>query len=130
MDNVIKLANGRQLTLREAACNCSVMTCGLSRVNYQRCQCKIAAKNTDLNTINHAIQEQIIGESVVYKSINSVMNLEKAVNYPTALFNLLDLSEVSQHRLINSKSKRRIILLHNINPSRLCNGTRHAVNKL
>lgn len=104
-------------------------------VNYKNhqwlCQrATLTAKNTDLNTINHAIQEQIIGESVVYKSINSVMNLEKAVNYPTALFNLLDLSEVSQHRLINSKSKRRIILLHNINPSRLCNGTRHAVNKL
>lgn len=76
----------------------------------------MTAKNTDLNTINHAIQEQIIGESVVYKSINSVMNLKEAKNYPTALFNLLDLSEVSQHRLINSKS--------------LCNGNRHVVNKL
>jgi len=41
MDNVIKLKDGRQLTLREAASNSSV-----SRLQgYQRCHCKTGRNN-------------------------------------------------------------------------------------
>jgi len=56
-------------------------------------------KNTDLNAINYAVQEQIPGESVIYKSIDSVMNPEEVVNYPTEFFNSLDLSGVPLYRL-------------------------------
>lgn len=41
MDNVIKLADGRQLTLREVASNNSVA----SPRRYQRCHCKTSCNN-------------------------------------------------------------------------------------
>ncbi|XP_060879629.1 uncharacterized protein LOC132951719 [Metopolophium dirhodum] len=41
MDNVIKLADGRQLTLREAASNSSVA----GPQGYQRCHCKTGCNN-------------------------------------------------------------------------------------
>jgi len=41
MDNVIKLADGRQLTLREAFSNSSVV----GPQGYQRCHCKTGCNN-------------------------------------------------------------------------------------
>jgi len=69
----------------------------------------LAAKNTDVNAINYAIQEQIPSESVIYKFINRVMNLKEVVNYSIEFLNLLDFSGVSPHRLSPT------ILLRNIN---------------
>lgn len=89
----------------------------------------LAAKNTDVNAINYAIHEQIAGESVTYKSIDSVMNADEILNYPIEFLNSLDLSGVPPHRL-SLKIGAPIILLRNINPPRLCNGTRLAVKKL
>jgi ATP-dependent DNA helicase PIF1 len=89
----------------------------------------LAATNTDVNAINHAIQEQIAGDSVTYKSIDSVMNADEVVNYPIEFLNSLDLPGVPPHKL-SLKVGVPIILLRNINPPRLCNGTRLAVKKL
>jgi len=43
--------------------------------------------------INYVIQKQITGESLIYKSIDSVMNPEEIVNYPTEFLNFLDFLE-------------------------------------
>lgn len=89
----------------------------------------LAAKNNDVNAINYAIQEQIAGDCVTYKSIDSVMNADEVVNYPIEFLNSLDLPGVPPH-ILSLKIGTPIILLRNINPPRLCNGTRLAVKRL
>lgn len=43
----------------------------------------LAAKNVDVNEMNFQIQEKIAGELKNYKSVDSVTNEDKVVNYPT-----------------------------------------------
>lgn len=62
------------------------------------------------------------GESVTYKSIDSVMTEEEILNYQIELLNFLD--------LMSLKIGAPIVILRIINPSILRNGTRHAVKKL
>ncbi|XP_003739165.2 uncharacterized protein LOC100908203, partial [Galendromus occidentalis] len=83
----------------------------------------------DVQGINIKIQNEIPGEATTYKSIDTVMNEEEIVNYPTEFLNSLDLPGVPPHDL-TLKLGVPIILLRNINPPRLCNGTRLSVQSL
>lgn len=89
----------------------------------------LAAKNVDVNAININIQNMLPGETAVYKSVDTVMNQDEVVNYPVEFLNSLDLPGLPPH-IINMKIGVPIILLRNINPPRLCNGTRLVVKKL
>ena len=57
------------------------------------------------------------------------MNQDEATNYPTEFLNSLDLPGMPPHELI-LKIGVPIILLRNINPPRLCNGTRLSIKKM
>ena len=59
----------------------------------------LAAKNIDVNELNFKIQEQITGESRIYKSIDSATNLGYVVNYPPEFLNSLDLPGLPPHNL-------------------------------
>lgn len=89
----------------------------------------LAAKNTDVNATNFTIQNEIPGEVATYKSIDTVMNQDEVVNYPTEFLNSLDLPGMPPH-VLTLKIGVPIILLRNINPPRLCNGTRLAVKRM
>ncbi|XP_067140991.1 ATP-dependent DNA helicase pif1-like [Centruroides vittatus] len=89
----------------------------------------LAAKNNDVNDINFSIQNRIPGELTTYKSIDTVMNQDEIVNYPTEFLNSLDLPGMPPH-ILTLKIGVPIILLRNINPPRLCNGTRLSVKKM
>lgn len=89
----------------------------------------LAAKNIDVNEIYMNIQFNVPGEATTYKSIDTVMEQEEAVNYPTEFLNSLDLPGFPPH-VLKLKIGVPIILLRNINPPRLCNGTRLTVKKL
>ncbi|GFX77249.1 ATP-dependent DNA helicase [Trichonephila clavipes] len=89
----------------------------------------LSAKNIDVNTINFIIQHGIPSETTTYKSIDTVENQDEVVNYPTEFLNSLDLPGIPPHVLI-LKIGVPIILLRNINPPRLCNGTRLSVKKM
>lgn len=43
----------------------------------------LAAKNNDVNAINFKIQNELPGEAKTYKSVDTVMSQDEAVNYPT-----------------------------------------------
>ncbi|XP_077283117.1 uncharacterized protein LOC143909090 [Arctopsyche grandis] len=88
-----------------------------------------AAKNIDVYAINFCIQNEIPGEATTYKSIDTIMTQDEVVNYPTEFLNSLDLPGMPSRVLI-LKIGALIILLRNINPPRLCNGTRLSVKKL
>ncbi len=89
----------------------------------------LAAKNDDINAINFSIQNEIPGEATAYKSIDTVMNQDEVVNYPTEFLNSLDLPGMPPH-ILTLKIGVPITLLQNINPPRLCNGTRFSAKKM
>ncbi|XP_065370863.1 uncharacterized protein LOC135963006 [Calliphora vicina] len=89
----------------------------------------LAAKNIDVNSINSNILNTIDGNLKIYKSIDTVTNIEDVVNYPVEFLNSLDLPGFPPHDL-QLKIGAPIILLRNIDPPRLCNGTRLIVKKL
>jgi ATP-dependent DNA helicase PIF1 len=66
---------------------------------------------------------------VSYKSIDTVCNATEAVNYLTEFSYLLDLPGKPPHNL-QLKLQFPLILLRNLNPPRLCNGTRLVIKKL
>lgn len=51
----------------------------------------------NVNAINTNIQNMLPGEVTTYKSVNTVMNQDEAVNYPTELLNSLDLHKLPKH---------------------------------
>lgn len=89
----------------------------------------LAPKNLHVNAINFQIQEKLPGEATLYKSVDSAMNQDDAVNYPLEFLNSLDPPGMPPHCL-NLKVGSSIILLRNLNAPKLCNGTRLAVKKL
>jgi len=89
----------------------------------------LAAKNNDVNANNFRIQNKIPGDLTTYKSIDTVTNQDEVVNYSTEFLNSLDLPGMPP-QVLSSKIGVPIILLRNINPPRLCNGTRLSVKKL
>jgi ATP-dependent DNA helicase PIF1 len=88
----------------------------------------LAAKNNDVNAINCSIQNEIPGETTTYKSIDTVMNQDEVFSYPIEFLNSLDLPGMPPH-VFTLKNVVPFILLRNINPPRLCNGTRLLVKK-
>ncbi|XP_003743823.1 ATP-dependent DNA helicase PIF6-like [Galendromus occidentalis] len=89
----------------------------------------LAPTNRDVDDINLSIQEEIPGCEETYKSIDTVLHQDDAVNYPTEFLNSLDLPGMPPH-LLRLKEGVTIICLRNIHPPRLCNGTRLSVKKL
>jgi hypothetical protein len=89
----------------------------------------LAAKNVVVNELYLKIQHLLPGDLVSYKSIDTVCDVTEAVNYPTEFLNSLDLPGMPQHNL-QLKVGSPIILLRNLNPSRLCNGTLLVIKKL
>ncbi|XP_050338325.1 ATP-dependent DNA helicase PIF6-like [Bactrocera neohumeralis] len=89
----------------------------------------LAPKNVNVNDINFEIQEKLPGVVTSYKSFDSAMNQDDAVNYPIEFLNSLEPPGMPPHCL-NLKIGSSIILLRNLNAPKLCNGTRLAVKKL
>ncbi|XP_015378227.1 PREDICTED: ATP-dependent DNA helicase pif1-like [Diuraphis noxia] len=89
----------------------------------------LAAKNVDVNDLNFKIQQQLPGNFVLYKSIDTVCDTNAILNYPAEFLNSLDLPGMPLYHL-QLKVGSPIILLRNLNPPRLCNGTRLVIKKL
>ncbi|GFX77383.1 ATP-dependent DNA helicase [Trichonephila clavipes] len=87
----------------------------------------IAAKKKDIYQLfNNIIQSRIQNETVTYKSVDTVVEVDEAVNYPAEFLNPLDLPGISPH-ILQLKVGVPIMMLQNINQPKLCNGTRLAV---
>ena len=90
----------------------------------------LAPKNDAVEAINKKLLEKIptTGE-YVYKSIDSVTDIANAVQYPPEFLNTIDLPGIPPHKL-HLKPGVPIMLLRNLEPPKLCNGTRMLVRKL
>ncbi|XP_044591378.1 ATP-dependent DNA helicase PIF1-like [Cotesia glomerata] len=89
----------------------------------------LAAKNVDVDEINFQIQQLLPGDLMSFKSIDTVVNENESVNFPTEFLNSLDIPGMPPHNLqLNIGSP--MILLRNLNPPQLCNGTRLIIKKI
>lgn len=77
-----------------------------------------------LHSTNNSFQQER-----VYYSIDTVLNEEDATNYPIEFLNSINSSSVPAHEL-RLKLGVPIMLLRNLAPPKLCNGTRLIVRRL
>ncbi|XP_008186657.1 uncharacterized protein LOC103310364 [Acyrthosiphon pisum] len=74
----------------------------------------LAPKNVHVNAINYLIQEKLPGAVTSYKSVESALNEDDAINYPVEFLNSLEPPGMPPHCL-NLKVGSSIILLRNLN---------------
>lgn len=74
----------------------------------------LAAKNEDVDDLNAIIQNFIPGQLFSFKSVDTVINQDDFVNYPTEFLNSLELPGLPPHNL-QLKIGSVIIMLRNIN---------------
>lgn len=89
----------------------------------------LATKNEVVNRINEIVQNMIPGHETIYKSIDTMVNENETVNFPTEFLNSLDVQGMPLH-CVKLKIGSPIILLRNLDAPKLCNGTRLCVKQL
>ncbi|KAF0769767.1 ATP-dependent DNA helicase [Aphis craccivora] len=70
----------------------------------------LVAKKYDVNTINITIVNEMLGDTTSYQSIDTVMNQDKVVKYPTKSLKSLDLLDIPLH-ILTLKFSMTIIVL-------------------
>lgn len=91
----------------------------------------LATKNDAVNELNHVIQNRLDDNrpSRTYHSVDSTVSQEEAVHYPIEFLNSLSVPGLPPHEL-TLKVGSPIMLLRNLQPPKLCNGTRLSVKRL
>ena len=102
--------------------------------NYQKPDylCKraiLASLNATVARINSTILEWIPAEAMTFKSIDSVMDRNQAALYPVELLNCIHPPGFPAH-MLDLKVGAIIMLIRNLDPPKLCNGTRLCITKL
>lgn len=89
----------------------------------------LAPRNDQVTSLNISIQHKLPGPVTTYKSIDTVIDQEQAVNYPVEFLNSLEPSGMPPHQLF-LKVGSPIMMLRNLTAPKLCNGTRLIVKHL
>ena len=92
-------------------------------------RCILTPKNDNVYIINQNLLNKFPGEMKVYRSIDRVQKEEEVVDYPIEFLNSIKLSGLSDHKL-TLKVGAPIMLLRNLNPPKLCNGSRLIITNL
>ncbi|KAL8580065.1 hypothetical protein ACOMHN_065114 [Nucella lapillus] len=88
----------------------------------------LAPTNEAVTQVNRQLLSQLPSEEQVYKSVDSVLD-EEAIHYPVEFLNALEPAGMPPHKL-SLKLETPVMLLRNLQPPRLCNGTRLTVNQM
>lgn len=89
----------------------------------------VAPRNDAVNEINKMIIEKVPGDFKCFKSIDTVCNTEDTVHYPQEFLNSLNPAGLPPHEL-KLKVGTPIMLLRNLSPPNMCNGTRLLIKEL
>lgn len=89
----------------------------------------LAPLNSTVHFTNEKILELLPNESITYTSIDTLMDNEDTTLYTTEFLNSLEIPGVPSH-LLKLKVGVTVILMRNLDPPRLCNGTRLLIKKL
>ena len=92
-------------------------------------RCILAPLNETTRTINTALLAQLPGDSVEYRSLDSVPDESQAVHFPIEFLNSLEVSGFPSH-LLSLKLAAPIIILRSLDPPKVTNGTRCVITKL
>ncbi|KAL0859003.1 hypothetical protein ABMA27_010858 [Loxostege sticticalis] len=82
-----------------------------------------------VDKVNNLILAKIDTPTQIYYSVDTVLNSGEAVHFPTEFLNSLNPSGLPPHKM-ELKVGCPVILLRNLNPTKLCNGTRLLVKSL
>ena len=89
----------------------------------------LAPTNNAVNSINLQIQQQLPGDAKSYKSVDTVVDVNETVQYPTEFLNSLEPPGMPSYNLV-LKVGSPIMLLTNLDAPKLCNGTRLCVKSM
>lgn len=90
----------------------------------------LAPHNVTVNEINAKILDKLVQTPArVFKSVDTCRNPEDATSFPTEVLNSLHDSDMPPHEL-TLKVGAPIMILRNIRPPKLCNGTRLVITSL
>ena len=79
--------------------------------------------------MNDSLLETLPGDATTYMSIDTVTNVDDAVCYPTEFLNSLEIPGLPPH-ILSLKVYAPVILIRNLDPPKLCNGTRLIIKTL
>ncbi|XP_013793848.1 uncharacterized protein LOC106477875, partial [Limulus polyphemus] len=82
-----------------------------------------------VNPINQQLLQNIPGNPYIYKSVDTVIDQNEVVNYPTEFLNSLEFPGLPPLQL-QLKVGVLIMLLRNLDQPKLCNGTRLIIKAL
>ena len=89
----------------------------------------VAPKIADVKDINKDLIKEVPGEEVIKKSFNKTINQQDATKYLVEFLETINPSGVPPHNLI-LKRHLPIMMMRNLDPPMLCNGTRLKIKKL
>ncbi|XP_064647485.1 uncharacterized protein LOC135500168 [Lineus longissimus] len=89
----------------------------------------LAPRNDAVRHLNNTLLQRLPTEEKLYKSIDTVPDIDQTVHYPVEFLNSLQPSGMPPHDL-RLKVGCQIMLLRNLDAPRLCNGTRLIVSRL
>ncbi|KAJ8871663.1 hypothetical protein PR048_027990, partial [Dryococelus australis] len=89
----------------------------------------VLPRNDTVNEINNLTIQRVPGQVKTYKSIDTVTNVDDVVHFPQDFLNSLNPSGLPSHER-SFKVGTPIMLLRNISPPNMCNGTRLLIKDL
>jgi hypothetical protein len=89
----------------------------------------LAPKNNSVHRLNLLLLEKIPVVSRSFFSVDTICDQSEAIHYPTEFLNSLQPTGLPQHHL-QLKIGAPIMLLRNLDPPKLCNGTRLTIKNL
>ncbi|KAL4142948.1 hypothetical protein QTP88_005336 [Uroleucon formosanum] len=89
----------------------------------------LTSKNDTAEEINKILLGSFQAKKMEYRSVNSVLEIDDAVNCPVEFLNSLNPPGFPPH-LLTLKIGTSIMLLRNFSPPKLCNGTRLRITDL
>ncbi|XP_035230684.1 uncharacterized protein LOC118202619 [Stegodyphus dumicola] len=95
----------------------------LNSLSWLKERAVLTSTNKSADRINTFMPEKLTTEQMKYKSVDTVIEIEDTVHYLVEILHTLNLPRIPP-RILCLKIGTPIMLLHNLNPPKLCNGTR------